>query len=109
MGKGAAVYLAAVLEYVTAEIVELAGNAARDNKRRRISARDLFLAMKYDEELGQLIPKTTFSQVRKMKMSYHIYQILQGGVVPSIQPVLVPKKKMKNQLNGAEDEAPAQL
>ena len=69
MGKGAAVYLAAVLEYVTAEIVELAGNAARDNKRKRISARDLFLAMMFDEELGQLIPKTTFSQVLKMKMS----------------------------------------
>lgn len=99
----------AVLEYVTAEIVELAGDAARDNKRKRISARDLYRAMKYDEELGQLIPKTTFSQVRKMKMSYHIYNILQGGVVPSIQPVLVPNKKMKNRLNGTEDVNPAQL
>ena len=64
VGKGAAVYLAAVLEYVTAEIVELAGNASRDNKRKRISARDLFLAMMFDEELGRLIPRTTFSQVR---------------------------------------------
>ena len=109
MGKGAAVYLAAVLEYVTAEIVELAGNAARDNKRRRISARDLFLAMKYDEELDQLIPKTTFSQVCKMKNINPIYNILQGGVVPSIQPVLVPKKKMKNRLNGTEDVNPAPL
>ena len=109
MGKGAAVYLAAVLEYVTAEIVELAGNAARDNKRRRISARHLFLAMIYDEELGRLIPKTTFSQVLKMKMSNHIYNYLQAGVVPSIQPVLVPKKKMKNRLNGTEDVNPAQL
>ena len=109
MGKGAAVYLAAVLEYVTAEIVELAGNASRDNKRRRISSRDLFLAMKYDEELGQLIPKTTFSQVRKMNMSNPIYNILQAGVVPSIQSVLVPKKKMKNRLNGTEDVNPAQL
>ena len=109
MGKGAAVYLAAVLEYVTAEIVELAGNASRDNKRKRISARDLFLAMKFDEELGRLIPRTTFSQVRKMKMSYHIYNILQAGVVPSIQPVLVPKKKMKNRLNGTEDVNPAPL
>ena len=98
-----------MLEYVTAEIVELAGNASRDNKRKRISARDLFLAMMFDEELGQLIPKTTFSQVRKMKMSNHIYNYLQAGFVPSIQPVLVPKKKMKNQLNGAVDEDPAQL
>jgi len=80
IGAGGPVYLAAVLEYLTAEILELAGNAARDNKKSRIIPRHLQLAVRNDEELNKLLSGVTISQ---------------GGVLPNIQAVLLPKKSEK--------------
>lgn len=54
IGAGAPVYLAAVLEYLAAELLELAGNAARDNKKNRIIPRHIQLAVRNDEELSKV-------------------------------------------------------
>lgn len=77
IGTGSAVYFAAVLEYLCAEILELAGNASRDNKKHRIAPRHILLAVKNDEELNKLLAGVTISE---------------GGVIPNIQASLLPKK-----------------
>ncbi|XDV14376.1 hypothetical protein PO909_014645 [Leuciscus waleckii] len=88
IGSGASVYLAAVIEYLCAElaavieylcaeVLELAGNACRDNKKLRIAPRHIQLAVRNDEELNALLGGVTISE---------------GGVLPNIQALLLPKK-----------------
>ena len=72
--------MAAVLEYLTCEILELAGNAASEAKKKTIAPRHLQLALGNDEELNKLMCATTISQ---------------GGVLPNVQEALWPKKGKK--------------
>lgn len=77
IGAGAPVYLAAVLQCLIADILHLAGNAARDNKKTRISPRHIVLAVRNDEELNKLLAHVT---------------IAHGGVLPGIHRYLLRSK-----------------
>jgi len=78
----AAVYTAAVIEYLAAEVLELSGNAAKDHKKQRINARHIFLAVSIDEELKKLL---------------HGVTIPQGGVLPNIHPILLKMKSASDE------------
>uniref|UniRef100_A0A0R3RUR8 Histone H2A n=1 Tax=Elaeophora elaphi TaxID=1147741 RepID=A0A0R3RUR8_9BILA len=98
ISQSAAVYLSAVIEYLSAELfgcvtsnpiatfvlyvvvllqmLELSGNACRDNKRQRLIPRHIVLAMKNDEELNQFCARVTCPG---------------GGVLPFVHPALFAK------------------
>lgn len=76
VGLTSGVYLAAVLEYLVAEVLELAGNCARYFRKHRIFPRCIQLTLLHDKELfsltkGAIVP--------------------QGGVKPFIHPALQPR------------------
>ena len=82
VGASGAVYLAAVLEYLVAELLELTVKAATpaDKKKPvpRLNPRLLTLAVRHDEDLGALLQNVTLSR---------------GGVLPSVNKALQKQQK----------------
>jgi histone H2A len=72
------------------QVLELAGNAARDNKKTRIVPRHIQLAVRNDEELSKLLGDVT---------------IANGGVMPNIHNLLLPKKTGSSKASGADDDS----
>lgn len=82
----APIFFAAAIEYITAEILDLASISSKDFKRVRITIRDLELAIRNDEELDSLFTKLNIS-------------FLGGGVLPFIHNSLLKKNKKKKPRN----------
>jgi len=80
--KDSAVFCAAVLEYMCAEVLEISGNAAIQAKRKRIKPRDIMLAIRDDEEINKLVSKNTV--------------FCQSGVVPKEIPNVLRKPYQKS-------------
>ena len=80
IGRQPQVVMTSVLEYITSEILELAGNICQEKNKKRIVPRHLMLAVQGDEELCKLTDGSIFRE---------------AGVKANIDPALLPAKKEK--------------
>lgn len=81
IGSTAAVYLTAVMEYLTSEMLDMCSECTKANKCKRITPRYVQLAMKGDMDFSVLFKFT---------------DIAEGGVIPYIAPELRRPKADKN-------------
>ena len=82
IGAGTPIYVAAVLEYITSEIVILASQEAKAEGKSRIKPRHIMLAIRKDPELNRYFKDGDFSE---------------AGVLPTATNKKDGKKKGKDQ------------
>lgn len=80
VSKNCPVFLTAIMEYLVAELIELGGNMAKAEKKRRIKPRHIMLAISDDQELQNMLGDIT---------------IKGAGVAGGIQNALLQKKETK--------------
>jgi len=87
VGGSAGVFMAAVLEYITAELCELAGNVCEEQGKKQIMPRHINMGVRHDEELAKLMSYTTISS---------------GGQAVHIHDFLKPAKGGKKATEGSQ-------
>ncbi|KAL7009739.1 Core histone macro-H2A.1 [Cystobasidiomycetes sp. EMM_F5] len=103
IGETTPIYLAAVVEYLIAEVVELAGNAARDNNKQRIKGRHIMLAVSNDEELRLLLKHVTISEGGVMRA--FISQLQSREQAFSADPTFTQAFSLEHETRGNTREA----
>ena len=78
VGAGAPVFMAAVMEYLCAEVLEVSGDLCKESGKRRLMPRHIELAIRNDDDLARHFQNKT---------------VLGGGVTPYINPCVLKKKK----------------
>lgn len=74
----AMVYLAAIAEFIIAEIFELAYRLTREDNKYRVRSKDIMRAIREDAELSKCFPEKSY--------------VLGGGVISRINPALLKGK-----------------
>ena len=69
--------MTAVLEYIVADALELASNAAKDNKKMRVIPQHIQLTVRNNDELNSFIGNAI---------------IAAGGVLPNINSATLPEE-----------------
>ena len=89
VSSNAPIALAAAIEYLAGEILENASVFAKQNKRVRITIRDIEMGVRTDSEINSFFTKNNVS-------------FLGGGVVPYIHPSLLVKRSRRRKIKKPE-------